>query len=84
LLLPRRVPGFNNVFASGDVASMETPKYPTGHPQVANVAITQGKLLVENPQPKIHFGGFLAWFVWMALHLFLIVGVKNRIQIFIN
>src|SRR5205085_8883248 len=43
-----RVLGFNNVYAIGDVASMETPKYPTGHPQVATVAITQGKLLAKN------------------------------------
>lgn len=27
---------------------METPKYPKGHPQVANVAINQGKLLAKN------------------------------------
>jgi NADH dehydrogenase len=114
-----KVLGFNNVYAIGDVSSMETPKYPNGHPQVANVAITQGNLLANNllkissgsanaleeyeyhdkgsmatvgrsravvdiPHPKIHFGGFLAWFVWMSLHLFLIVGVKNRVQIFIN
>ena len=38
-----RVLGFTNVYAAGDIASMETPKYPTGHPQLANVAIGQGK-----------------------------------------
>lgn len=27
---------------------METPKYPQGHPQVANVAINQAKNLAEN------------------------------------
>ena len=27
---------------------MEPPKYPDGHPQVANVAINQGKLLAKN------------------------------------
>jgi NADH dehydrogenase len=27
---------------------METPKYPKGHPQIANVAINQGKLLAKN------------------------------------
>jgi len=34
-----------NIFAIGDIAYMETPKYPKGHPQVANVAINQGKNL---------------------------------------
>src|SRR5690554_1078954 len=43
-----RVEGFNNVFAIGDVAYMETDKYPKGHPQLANVAIGQGKNLARN------------------------------------
>lgn len=114
-----RVLGFNNIYAVGDIAMMVTPKYANGHPQLANVAINQGKLLGENlirmaknpspkleefeyldkgtmatigrnravvdiPKPKIHLGGFIAWFIWMSLHLFLILGVKNKIQIFIN
>lgn len=43
-----RVEGYDNIFAIGDIAYMETPKYPQGHPQVANVAINQGKLLGKN------------------------------------
>ncbi len=31
-----------------------------------------------------HFGGFAGWFVWMALHLMLLVGYRNRIVVFIN
>src|SRR5690554_3927897 len=45
-----RVLGFSNVFAIGDVAYMETDKYPKGHPQLANVAIGQGKNLAFNIQ----------------------------------
>lgn len=109
----------SNIYAIGDVSYMETPKYPKGHPQVANVAINQArnlainlvrqvtgnkhyqdefeyndkgsmatigrnKAVVDMPKPKLHFGGVLAWFVWMFLHLVLILGVKNRVQIFIN
>ncbi|WP_332735159.1 NAD(P)/FAD-dependent oxidoreductase [Flavihumibacter sp.] len=40
--------------------------------------------VVDIPKPKLHFGGFLAWLVWMALHLMLILGVKNRLFVFIN
>ena len=40
--------GFDNIYAIGDIAYMETPKYPNGHPQVANVAINQGKNLAKN------------------------------------
>ncbi len=43
-----KVKGLDNVFALGDIACMTTPKYPKGHPQVANVAINQAKLLSSN------------------------------------
>lgn len=115
-----RVIGSENIFAIGDVAYMEEPAYPGGHPQVAPVAIQQADMLVNNltriqmksgkteilefayhdqgamatvgrnlavvdmPKPKLHFGGILAWFIWMSLHLMLILGVKNRFFVFIN
>jgi len=43
-----KVKGFDNIFAIGDIAYMETPKYPQAHPQLANVAINQGKNLARN------------------------------------
>lgn len=103
------------VFAIGDIAMMSTPKYPKGHPQVANVAINQANCLAKNLSniqlgkpctafeykdlgsmatigrnkavvdlPFIQFKGYLAWLVWMFLHLMLILSVKNKIIIFIN
>jgi NADH:ubiquinone reductase (H+-translocating) len=113
-----KVEGTTNVYALGDLAYMETPKYPKGHPQVASVAIAQADVLAKNlismerksnkifefeyfdkgsmatvgrnlavvdiPKPKMHFGGFFAWLIWMSLHLFLILGVKNKVMTFIN
>lgn len=109
-----RVKGYDNIFAIGDIAYMETPKYPQGHPQVANVAINQGKNLAKNFKkdsekdwteyeyidrgsmatigkhravvdlPKLKFQGFLAWYLWMFLHLMLILSVRNKIAIFFN
>lgn len=38
----------DNIYVIGDIAYMETPKYTKGHPQVANVAITQGENLAKN------------------------------------
>jgi NADH:ubiquinone reductase (H+-translocating) len=104
-----------NIFAIGDIAYMETPKYPRAHPQLANVAINQAKLLARNLKnietgkktkefeykdlgsmatvgtnkalvdlPFIHFKGYIAWLVWMFLHLMLILGVRNKLIIFIN
>ena len=33
---------------------------------------------------KIHFGGFLAWFIWMFVHLWFLVGFRNRVVTFFN
>src|SRR5690242_10891181 len=43
-----KLSGFDNIYAIGDLAYMETPKYPNGHPQVAPVAMQQADLLVHN------------------------------------
>lgn len=105
----------DNIFAIGDISYMETPKYPKGHPQVANVAINQGKNLAKNLKriirgkelvdyeykdigsmatigqnkavvdfPFLKIKGYFAWFIWMFLHLMLILSVRNKLMIFIN
>lgn len=113
-----KVLGIEDVYAIGDVAYMETPKYPHGHPQVASVPIAQAKVLAKNlkkirkekgaleefeyhdkgsmatvgrnlavvdiPKPNLHFGGFFAWVIWMTLHLWLLLGVKNKLAVFGN
>lgn len=43
-----RVLGSQNMYVIGDLAFMETNKYPHGHPQVATVAIQQAKVLAKN------------------------------------
>ncbi len=43
-----QIEGYENVFAIGDIAYMETEDYPKGHPQVAQPAIQQGALLAKN------------------------------------
>ena len=118
-----KLKGFSNIYVVGDLAYMETPEYPNGHPQLASVAIQQATVLAKNlikmqrndlrlkefeyydkgtmatvgrnlavvdiPLPKafgtrMHFRGFIAWFIWMSLHLMLILGVKNRFFVFSN
>ena len=114
------VSGYQDVYAIGDVAYMEAPAWPNGHPQVAPVAMQQADMIAKNlsciemksniarleefvyndkgsmatvgrnlavvdvPKPKLHFGGFFAWLIWMSLHLMLILGVKNRFFVFTN
>lgn len=43
-----QVKGLNKVYALGDIAYMETPNYPQGHPQVAGVALQQATVLGKN------------------------------------
>lgn len=50
-----QVGGTQNVYALGDIAYMETPKYPKGHPQVANVAINQAKVLAKNLKAIVQY-----------------------------
>ena len=44
-----RVKGYeDSLFAVGDIALMETPEYPHGHPQMAQPAIQQARTLAKN------------------------------------
>lgn len=42
-----RVIGLDDVYALGDICLMQTEDYPNGHPQLAQVAIQQGRLLAK-------------------------------------
>lgn len=110
-----QVVGYDNIFAIGDIASMESEKLPQGHPMMAQPAMQQGSLLGENlikllnkkplkpfvyndkgsmatigrnlavvDLPHYHFNGVFAWFVWMFVHLFSLIGFKNRAVVFLN
>lgn len=43
-----KVEGTKNIYSIGDVAYMEEPAYPKGHPQAAPVAMQQADLLAKN------------------------------------
>ncbi|WP_373514762.1 NAD(P)/FAD-dependent oxidoreductase [Persicitalea sp.] len=45
---------------------------------------TVGRNLAVVDLPFWKFQGFFAWLVWMFVHLMSIVGVKNRLMVFIN
>ncbi len=108
-----QVEGQSDIYAIGDMAYMETEKYPNGHPQVAQVAIQQAINLASNlksnrkepsqfkyvdkgsmatigrnlavanlPGLKLH--GFVAWCLWLFVHLMSILGTKNKLFVFIN
>ncbi|MCL3781473.1 NAD(P)/FAD-dependent oxidoreductase [Prolixibacteraceae bacterium JC049] len=45
---------------------------------------TIGRNMAVVDLPRFQFSGFFAWFLWLVVHLMAIVGVKNRLFIFIN
>lgn len=71
-----QVEGLEHIFAVGDVAQMNLPAYPKGHPMLAQVAIQQGKLLAKNLQ-KIATGQPLKPFVYNDLGSMATIG-RNR------
>ena len=45
---------------------------------------TIGRNLAVVDLPNFKFSGTFAWFVWMLVHLMLLVGYRNRAVVFIN
>jgi NADH dehydrogenase len=45
---------------------------------------TIGRNLAVVELPYIHFQGMFGWYVWMFIHLMSIVGVRNKVVIFLN
>jgi len=113
-----KVAGTQNIYAIGDTCIQTTDnQFPQGHPQVAQVAIQQGKNLGKNlqhmlegkalkafryhdkgsmaiigrnkavadlPKPVLHFNGFIAWVMWLFIHLLSLINYRNRIKTLYN
>ena len=46
--------------------------------------VGRNKAVVDLVNPAVSFKGFFAWLLWMTLHLFLLIGFKNKLIVFIN
>lgn len=111
-----RVEGFDDVFAIGDQCIVQgDDEYPNGHPQLAQVAIQQGRNLGNNLRrmakgkelkpfkyknlgsmatvgrnkavaefAHIKMQGFVAWLMWLFVHLRSILGVRNKVVVLLN
>lgn len=112
-----KLTGYNNIFAVGDTCLQTSdPGFPEGHPQVAQVALQQGKNFAKNLirlqrreamkpfrytdkgsmaiigqnkavadiPPKLHFKGFIAWFIWIFIHLISLVNYRNKVTTLYN
>ncbi len=54
------------------------------HDKGSMATVGRNLAVVDLPKSKISLGGFIAWAIWMFLHLMLILGVKNRLFVFAN
>ncbi|MEO6547116.1 MAG: NAD(P)/FAD-dependent oxidoreductase [Ferruginibacter sp.] len=113
-----QVKGLPNVYAIGDTCLQDTDAdFPNGHPQLAQVAMQQGKNLAANlinlqqgktlkpfiysdkgsmaiigrnkavadiPKPKLHFRGFIAWVMWVFVHIASLINYRNRLRTMYN
>ena len=109
-----QVVGCEDIYALGDNAYMEEGEYE-GHPQVAQPAIQQARLLARNLNgsvkgksfapfqykdlgslatigrnkavadlPYWKTQGFVAWIIWLVVHLKSILGVRNKLLVLTN
>lgn len=46
--------------------------------------IGKNKAVVDLPKPKMHFKGFIAWLMWLFIHLMSLISYRNRITTFYN
>lgn len=109
--------GYANIYAIGDTCIQTSDEnFPDGHPQVAQVALQQGKNLAQNLNrkiknqslhpfkykdkgsmaiigqnkavadipPQLHFKGFIAWVLWIFVHLMSLVHYRNKVTTFFN
>ena len=111
-----RVKGYENIYAIGDIAMMKLEENPNGHPQLAPVAMQQGKNLGKNLSRmirgssfkpfeyldkgsmatigrnravadlpgKLSFGGIIAWFIWIFIHLMYLVSFRQKLIVLGN
>jgi NADH dehydrogenase len=113
-----KVKGTLNIYAIGDGCLQTLDKgFPNGHPQLAQVAIQQGRNLAHNilaelighplkpfryhdkgsmaiigrnkavadlAGPTIHSQGFIAWLMWLFIHLLSLVNFRNKIKTFMS
>ena len=113
-----KVYSMQNIYAIGDTCLQTTDKnFSKGHPQLAQVAIQQGKNLARNframlngdpltaftyhdkgsmaiigrskavadiPIPRMNVKGFIAWLMWLFVHLFSLINFRNRIKTMYN
>lgn len=64
----------------GRLANKQSLKKFVYNDKGSMATIGRNKAVVD--LPKLHFNGVFAWFVWMFVHLFSLIGFKNKVLVF--
>jgi NADH dehydrogenase len=102
-----KVIGFENIFAIGDIASIDSHPLP----KMATIAVQQGQYIAkylsgDTTEPfqyrdkgkmavigrnaaivemgRVRLTGMLAWMIWSIVHIYKLIGMRNRLNIMIN
>jgi NADH dehydrogenase len=74
-----------NLAANFKLMNKNKPLLPFKYNDKGSMAIIgKNKAVVDLPSPKWHFKGFIAWLIWLFVHLISLITYRNRIATFIN
>lgn len=54
------------------------------HDKGSMATVGRARAVVDLDTPDWHFGGFFAWVAWLVVHLFAILGTRNKAIVFMN
>lgn len=74
-----------NLAANFKLMNKNKPLLPFKYNDKGSMAIIgKNKAVVDLPNPKWHFNGFIAWLIWLFIHLISLITYRNRITTFFN
>lgn len=71
----------NNLLAAVKGQSWKAFHY---HDKGSMAIIGRNKAVAELPKPKMFFSGFLAWVMWLFIHLLSLINYRNRLKTLYN
>jgi len=54
------------------------------HDKGSMAIIGKNKAVADLPKPEMHFKGFIAWAMWLFVHLMSLISYRNRVTTFFN
>lgn len=70
-----------NFKAMAEGKSLQPFRY---HDKGTLAIIGRNKAVADFPKPKLHIHGFIAWWIWIFVHLMSLINYRNRMRTFYN